>query len=104
AILRGLIISIELDETAQKNYRFRFYHDRVQQAAYSLIADESKAAVHLKIGQVLLKNASHEQVNQQIFNLVNQLNLAVDLIIEQIEKDELVRLNLIAGKKAKAST
>ncbi|MBN3896729.1 MAG: AAA family ATPase [Nostoc sp. NOS(2021)] len=102
AILRGLIISIESDETAQKNYRF--YHDRVQQAAYALIADESKSAVHLKIGRLLLKNASHEQVNEQIFNLVNQLNLAVDLIIEQIEKDELVRLNLIAGKKAKAST
>jgi len=104
AILRGLIISIESDETAQKNSRFRFYHDRVQQAAYALIADESKSAVHLKIGRLLLNNASHEQVNEQIFNLVNQLNLAVDLIIEQIEKDELVRLNLIAGKKAKTST
>ncbi|MHC5597924.1 MAG: AAA family ATPase [Nostoc sp.] len=102
AILRGLIISIESDETVDKNYRF--YHDRVQQAAYSLIVDASKSAVHLKIGQLLLKNASAEQVNEQIFYLVNQLNLAVDLIVEQTEKDELVRLNLIAGKKAKAST
>ncbi|MDF5737346.1 MULTISPECIES: AAA family ATPase [unclassified Nostoc] len=102
AILRGLIISIESDESVDKNYRF--YHDRVQQAAYALIADESKSAVHLKIGQLLLKNASQEQVNEQVFDLVNQLNLAVDLIIEQTQKDELVRLNLIAGKKAKAST
>ncbi len=102
AILRGLIISIESNETAQKNYRF--YHDRVQQAAYALIANDAKSAVHLKIGRLLLKNATPEQVDEQIFDLVNQLNLAVDLIIEQIEKDELVRLNLIAGKKAKAST
>ncbi|WP_414513355.1 AAA family ATPase [Nostoc sp. PCC 9305] len=102
AILRGLIISIESDESVDKNYRF--YHDRVQQAAYALIADESKSAVHLKIGQILLKNANAEQVNEQIFDLVNQLNLALDLIIEQTEKDQLVRLNLIAGKKAKAST
>ncbi|MEJ6487007.1 AAA family ATPase [Nostoc punctiforme UO1] len=102
AILRGLIIPIESDETAQKNYRF--YHDRVQQAAYSLIADESKSAVHLRIGRLLLKNASYEKVNEQIFDLVNQLNFAVDLIIEQAEKDELIRLNLIAAKKAKAST
>ncbi|MCW5313301.1 AAA family ATPase [Nostoc sp. KVJ3] len=102
AILRGLIIPIESDESAQKNYRF--YHDRVQQAAYALIADESKSLVHLTIGRILLKNASYEQVNEQVFDLVNQLNLAVNLIIEQTEKDELVRLNLIAGKKAKAST
>ncbi|MEH2175345.1 AAA family ATPase [Nostoc sp.] len=102
AILRGLIISIESDESVDKNYRF--YHDRIQQAAYALIADESKSAVHLKIGQLLLKNANAEQVNEQIFDLVNQLNLAVDLIIEQTEKNQLVRLNLIAGKKAKAST
>jgi len=102
AILRGLIIPIESDETAQKNYRF--YHDRVQQAAYCLIADESKSAVHLKIGRLLLKNASPEQVNEQIFDLVNQLNFAVALIIEQTEKDELLRLNLMAAKKAKAST
>ncbi|MBC1274481.1 AAA family ATPase [Nostoc sp. UCD121] len=102
AILRGLIIPIESDETTGRNYRF--YHDRVQQAAYSLIADESKSVVHLTIGRLLLKNSSHEQVNEQIFDLVNQLNLAVNLIIDQTEKDELVRLNLIAAKKAKAST
>jgi PAS domain S-box-containing protein len=102
AVLRGLIISIDSDESVDKKYRF--YHDRVQQAAYSLIADESKSAVHLKVGQILLNNASAEQVNEHIFDLVNQLNLAVDLISEQTEKDELVRLNLIAGKKAKAST
>ncbi|MBN3994431.1 MAG: AAA family ATPase [Nostoc sp. NMS2] len=102
AILRGLIILVESDESAGRNYRF--YHDRVQQAAYALIADESKSVVHLTIGRLLLKNSSQEKVNEQIFDLVNQLNLAVNLIIEQTEKDELVRLNLIAGKKAKAST
>ncbi len=102
AILRGLIIPIESDEGVDKKYRF--YHDRVQQAAYALIANKSKSAVHLKIGQILLSNSTPEQVNEQIFDLVNQLNLAVDLILEQTEKDQLVRLNLIAGQKAKAST
>ncbi|MCL6749576.1 GAF domain-containing protein, partial [Nostoc sp. CCCryo 231-06] len=52
----------------------------------------------------LMTRPSPEQVNEQIFDLVNQLNFAVALIIEQTEKDELLRLNLIAAKKAKAST
>jgi PAS domain S-box-containing protein len=102
AVLRGFIIPTEATENIDKSYRFN--HDRIQQAAYALIADEQKQAVHLTIGRLLLKNVNPDQLEEQIFDLVNQLNLAVDLITEQTEKNELIRLNLIASKKAKAST
>ncbi|MEH1936545.1 MAG: AAA family ATPase [Nostoc sp.] len=83
---------------------YKFLHDRVQQAAYSLIPEELKKSTHLKIGQLLLKNIPKQEIEANIFDIVNQLNVGIVNLIEQSEKTELARLNLIAGRKAKAST
>ncbi|MEK8017539.1 MAG: serine/threonine-protein kinase PknK, partial [Candidatus Parabeggiatoa sp.] len=83
---------------------YKFLHDRVQQAAYSLITEAQKPATHLKIGQLLKSNTHEQALDDNLFDIVNQLNLGVSLITEQIERDELVQLNLKAGHKAKAST
>ncbi|HEY9691361.1 MAG TPA: AAA family ATPase [Oculatellaceae cyanobacterium] len=83
---------------------YKFLHDRVQQAAYSLIPEHRKQAIHLKIGQLLLKNSRPQYIKEQIFDIVNHLNVGSDLITHQPEKDQLARLNLLAGQKAKAAT
>ncbi|HEY9812870.1 MAG TPA: AAA family ATPase [Candidatus Sericytochromatia bacterium] len=83
---------------------YRFLHDRVQQAAYSLIADADKKETHLKIGQLLLENTPLEERQENIFDLVNQLNYGTELLTLDSEKYQLAELNLIAGQKAKAST
>lgn len=82
---------------------YRFLHDRVQQAAYSLIPEEDKKATHLKIGQLMLQNTNNDEKKENIFALVNQLNFGTDLLNLQEEKDNLAQLNLIASQKAKAA-
>ncbi|MBD2579579.1 ATP-binding sensor histidine kinase [Oscillatoria sp. FACHB-1406] len=83
---------------------YRFLHDRVQQAAYSLIPDSQKQSAHLKVGELLFKSTSSATIESKIFDIVNQLNKGSEIPLQQSEKDNIAQLNLIAGKKAKAST
>ncbi|GAB4185584.1 MAG: AAA family ATPase [Coleofasciculaceae cyanobacterium] len=96
-----LAIAEKLPSTQSLEYKF--VHDRIQQAAYSLIDEQDKPLVHRQIGQMLLQNTPDNKREEKIFDIVNQLNFAISLITEQSERDELAQLNFIAGKKAKAS-
>ncbi|MGD1909487.1 MAG: AAA family ATPase, partial [Rivularia sp. (in: cyanobacteria)] len=82
---------------------YRFLHDRVQQAAYSLIPESDKQATHLKIGRRLHQSTTPELLTENILDIVNQLNMGVKLLTSQAEKYDLAQLNLIAGRKAKAA-
>jgi predicted ATPase/GAF domain-containing protein/tRNA A-37 threonylcarbamoyl transferase component Bud32 len=94
----------EILNVSRVKINYKFLHDRVQQAAYSLIPETEIKNTHFKIGQLLLKNATPEMKKDNIFALVNQLNFGIDLLQSQIEKNELAELNLIAGQKAKVAT
>jgi len=83
---------------------YKFLHDRVQQAAYFLINSEQKPSTHLKIGQLLLNSTPKQQLEEKIFEIVNQMNVGVELIIDQAQRYELAQLNLVAGRKAKMAT
>ncbi len=84
--------------------RYRFFHDRVQEAAYALIPTERRAELHLRIGRLLVAETAQESIAEKIFDLVNQLNLGSALISEWPEKVRAAELSFVAGRKAKAST
>jgi PAS domain S-box-containing protein len=82
---------------------YRFAHDRVQEAAYSLIPEESRAQLHLDIGRRLLAHTPAGQQKEAVFDLVNQLNRGAHLVTAAQEREQLAELNFIAGNRSKAS-
>ena len=83
---------------------FKFLHDRVQQAAYALIAQKEKQPVHLQIGQTLLKQYPPEKGEDLLFDIVHHLNLARRVKDKWKERSHLAELNLKAGLKARAAS
>ena len=82
---------------------YKFTHDRVREAAYSMIPERLRSAAHLRIGRLLLAHTQPADREEAIFEIVNQLNRGASLIFLGEEREELARLNLIAAKRAKAS-
>ncbi len=104
AIQAGLIQPLsDLDENLLVQ-KYKFLHDRVQQAAYTLIDELQKQTVHLQIGRNLLEKTSLEQQTDWLFVIVDHLNQGIELILDPNERIEIARLNLMAGQKAKAAT
>ncbi|MEA3022780.1 MAG: hypothetical protein QOK01_1632, partial [Alphaproteobacteria bacterium] len=65
-------LRLEFVERAPNAYRF--VHDRVQEAAYSLIPPASRAEVHLLIGRILLAGTPPDQREAAVFDIVDQLD------------------------------
>ena len=110
ALKEGLVITTSgylVDETdpdsQNRPQSFRFNHDRVQQAAYALIEEEERKPLHLKIGRLMLQNQKQKDLEDQIFDTLNHLNFSDDLITQRTEREEIARLNLSAGLRAKTA-
>jgi predicted ATPase/signal transduction histidine kinase/tRNA A-37 threonylcarbamoyl transferase component Bud32/ActR/RegA family two-component response regulator len=108
----GLILPIsqlELTDTDILNTqlsisKFQFLHDRVQQAAYTLIDEDEKQSLHLQIARLLLKNTTKKDLEEQLFDIVEHFNIGLVLVSSATENNQIAQLNLKAGKKAKAAT
>jgi PAS domain S-box-containing protein len=95
AVHAGLVI--------QQERTYKFLHDRIQQAAYSLIPDEHRADVHLRIGRVLLASMTADQLAEHLFDVANQLNRGAARLVDDDEKEHIAEVDLRAGRKAKAA-
>ncbi len=109
AIQSGLVLPanenykfLELDIKYEGIAEFKFLHDRIQQAAYTLIPLEEKSKVHFEIGNFLLKNASEQGLEDNLFDIVNHLNQGI-VHTPKEDKVKYAQLNLRACTKAKSS-
>ena len=82
---------------------YKFVHDRIHAAAYSLISDAAKSAVHLSIGQYWLNQTKPDRREDLLFDIVNQLNKGISPSDSPEERSKIAELNLSAGQKAKRS-
>jgi PAS domain S-box-containing protein len=96
--------ALRLEFVVRSEGTYKFVHDRIQEAAYSLIPDELRAETHLRIGRLLFAQAPPDQLEEAVFEIVSQLNRGALLISSPEEREHLAELNLLAGKRAKAST
>jgi PAS domain S-box-containing protein len=82
---------------------YAFIHDRVHEAAYALIPEDERATEHLRIGRLLSSRTTEEELEEKVFEIVNQLNHGSGLITSHEERERVAELNLTAGMRAKAS-
>lgn len=98
------LVDLEIGEPPRDiSPEFKFCHDRIQQAAYSLISDSEKPSLHRRIGHLLFRDLPLSMENGRVFDVVNHLNLGLKSVSGSSEKYELAGLNLLAGRKATMS-
>ncbi|KWX80288.1 PAS sensor protein [Paenibacillus riograndensis] len=89
----GMILPYDTD-------KFRFAHDNIQKLIYSQMEDETKQAIHIRIGTTLQAAGDEED----LFDVVNHLNKGSGKNMDEAENLRLVQLNLDAGNRAKAAS
>jgi histidine kinase len=109
SIHEGLVLIINQETNLLSNNSdtkpavFEFLHDRVQQAAYSLIPEDEKKEKHVAIGRLLLQKTLNSNLEEKILIIMDHFNRSLELIHDPAERTKLAELNLMAGRKAKAS-
>ena len=81
----------------------KFLHDRIQQAAYLLIPQEHRGAIHLRIGRLLATRLTEDELAESLFDVANQFNRGAALLVDPDEKAQVMQINLRAARKARAA-
>ena len=80
---------------------YAFQHDRIQEAAYSLIPEEERAEAHLRIGRLLEEHTPPDKRGERVFEIVSQFSRSAAVIVSPDERKRVAQLNLMAGERAK---
>ncbi len=103
AIQLGIILS-KGTHTSDLFSNFSFQHDKIQQAAFSLLTKDERQRTQLKIGRLLLSKTITPEESDKLYDITDNLNEAQNLISDESEIAKLVELNLAASRRAQSAT
>lgn len=87
---------------------YQFAHDRIQQAAHSILDEIKRNEIHLELARYILRNTKKENINDVIFEIIDHYNFCVDSqmtnVMDTEERLTIANLNLQAAKLAKAAS
>ncbi|EED88848.1 predicted protein [Thalassiosira pseudonana CCMP1335] len=109
------IISIDVDvgllevleEVSRKGFmddvgdRFRFCHDRIEQAAYDMMSPDERRAKHMRLGLLIWAHAViGNESDEMLFLSLNQINRGGSHLLSDFnQRNTISSLNLRAGKR-----
>src|SRR6185436_15188804 len=103
----GLLVPERVDAPAgapaEEDASYRFAHDRVRQAAYSLLDERARQEIHLAVGRRLRERSGTPVEDGVLFDVVDQLNRGADLMASADERLQLAELGLLAADRARTS-
>lgn len=100
---QGLVVRAAA-RSGETQVRFRFLHDRVQQAAYQMMDEQQARVVRLRIGRRMLAEAADASTTDRLFDALQHVNFARALVVDDQERAQLARLNLVGAARARTST
>ncbi len=81
---------------------FRFAHDRIREAAQSLLSDAARSRLHHDAGKLLLARTPEAERSNRAFEIVEHLNRGRAHLEPEL-RIPLMELDLLAGKRALAA-
>lgn len=105
AIEHGLVFSLEditfsAESKESNSWDLEFVHDQIQQACYALTSADERKYIHLSVGRAMALEPELNSSSERLFEVVNQYNLGVKFLKDETERESLMKMNLLAGKKA----
>ncbi|EED88850.1 hypothetical protein THAPSDRAFT_264262, partial [Thalassiosira pseudonana CCMP1335] len=81
--------------------RFRFCHDRIEQAAYDLMSPDERRAKHMRLGLLIWAHAViGNESDEMLFLSLNQINRGGSHLLSDFnQRNTISSLNLRAGKR-----
>ncbi|MNO27669.1 Serine/threonine-protein kinase PknB [compost metagenome] len=102
-LITSFLAEPDVEALQNLDLRFKFAHDRIQQAFYQMLDSSERGALHLAIGRLLLERLAPREAEGIIVDIAEHLNKGLDRLDSKEDFDEVIGINLRAARKAKAA-